>query len=305
MRLGLVLPCAVIAPFVVAASQPVRLQPSSPWVVDYGEQSCRLLRKFGAGDTETILVFESEAPEEMDMLLIGKPLRTGEEEVPARFLPVQEKPIKGRPVTSDEKGQPGILYGHIQLLPDEEAAKLEARMAGRRANQLVPPPKVDPGEELERRSARQAFAAKATALEIDGRRSKPVILETGSIGDAVKTFDKCVRDSLRDWGVDPDLEDKIARPVWLKNRDTLIRADDYPRAMLFAGQQSEVKVRVLVDASGRVTKCTSLSHFKLPEFTKLVCDKITRNGSFEPAELTDGTKVPSYYTVHINFRIAS
>ena len=75
--------------------------------------------------------------------------------------------------------------------------------------------------------------------------------------------------------------------------------------MLDQGQESEVKTRVLVDASGRVTKCTPLSYFNLPQFTQLVCDKITRNGKFAPAELADGTKVPSYYTVHINFRIAN
>jgi hypothetical protein len=74
--------------------------------------------------------------------------------------------------------------------------------------------------------------------------------------------------------------------------------------MLDDSQQSDVKARVLVDASGKVTKCTSLSHFKLPEFNQIVCDKITKAGKFEPAELADGTKVPSYYTVAIHFRIA-
>jgi protein TonB len=74
--------------------------------------------------------------------------------------------------------------------------------------------------------------------------------------------------------------------------------------MLKSGEQSDVKVRLLVDASGRVTKCTSLSHFKAPEFNQVVCANFTKRARFEPAELADGTKVPSYYATQIHWRIA-
>ena len=70
-----------------------------------------------------------------------------------------------------------------------------------------------------------------------------------------------------------------------------------------AGEESVVKVRVLVDATGRVTKCTSLSHFEAPEFNKITCDKFTSRARFEPAELADGTKVPSYFVVNVVFRL--
>jgi hypothetical protein len=60
---------------------------------------------------------------------------------------------------------------------------------------------------------------------------------------------------------------------------------------------------VLVDATGRPTKCTALSHFKEPEFNKITCDKFMSRAHFEPAELADGTKVPSYFVIKVNFRI--
>ena len=53
-----------------------------------------------------------------------------------------------------------------------------------------------------------------------------------------------------------------------------------------------------------MTSCTSLSHFKEPEFNKIVCDKFMARARFEPAELADGTKVPSYYVNKVVFRIA-
>jgi hypothetical protein len=123
------------------------------------------------------------------------------------------------------------------------------------------------------------------------------------MGDAIKTFDECGRDSLRDWGVDPDVEEKIARPVWAPDVSKWFSAQDYPTAMVRVGEESIVKVRLLVDATGKPTKCTSLSHFKETSFNDVVCDKFMRRAHFEPAELADGTRVPSYYTNVVIFRV--
>jgi TonB family protein len=79
--------------------------------------------------------------------------------------------------------------------------------------------------------------------------------------------------------------------------------DDYPKDMLAQGQESVVKVRVLVDATGRVTKCTTISHFNAPEFDRITCAKFVQRVHFKPAELADGTKVPSYYVNKVIFRI--
>ena len=75
--------------------------------------------------------------------------------------------------------------------------------------------------------------------------------------------------------------------------------------MVVQGQQSDVKVRLLIEAIGKVTKCTSLSHFKEKSFEQVVCDKFMKRARFEPAELADGTKVPSYYVNHVIFRMAN
>ena len=69
------------------------------------------------------------------------------------------------------------------------------------------------------------------------------------------------------------------------------------------GQQSEVRVRLLVDASGKVTKCTSLSHFKAPQFNQIGRDKFMARAHFEPAELAAGPKVQSYYSNRVVFEI--
>src|SRR5206468_8282021 len=105
MRLMRVLAFGAAAPFLVSAAQPLRLEPSSAWVLDYAENSCRLIRTFGEGPHKAVLSLESEAPGEMDMLVAGKDLEGYTEEVPARFLPVQAKPLKGRTAVTVTSGQ--------------------------------------------------------------------------------------------------------------------------------------------------------------------------------------------------------
>lgn len=303
MRIRSILACAALAPSLIAAAPPMRLQPSSKWNVEYAADSCRLLRTFGEGNSKALLLLESDAPGQMDMLVIGKAFASSAEEIPARFLPVQNKPMDGRSAKA-ANGDPGVLWSSLRWLPDEVAERIEKREAERRLHKGIRPPPLDLAEEAATRSQRLQFAAQVIELEIKARRSRSVILETGSLGEPFKAFNKCSRDSLRDWGVDPDLEDRIARPVWAANPAQWFSTADYPDHMVKSGEESEVKVRLLVDASGKVTKCTSLSHFDAPEFNHIVCDKFTKRAKFAPAELADGTKVPSYYVNRVVFRIA-
>ncbi|MFL6763381.1 MAG: energy transducer TonB [Sphingomicrobium sp.] len=301
MRFVAFFSCLAAAPLLMAAAQPVRLQPSGPWMVDYAENSCRLIRTFGEGGRTVVFALESESPDQVDMLLVGNPLHTDHQEVPTRFLPVQGKPMNGT-VANSTKG-PAVVVSSVDFLPDEVAEKIEKKVEQLRLNPALRPPPLDLAEEAQTKARRLEFASKATEFEIDARRSRPVILETGSLGAAVKMFDKCSRDSLRDWGVDPDIEDKIVRPVWAADPHKWLTSDDYPPEMLRRGQESDVKVRLLVDATGKVTKCTSLSHYQETSFNEVVCDKFMKRAHFEPAELADGTKVPSFYTNHIVFRM--
>ena len=55
--------------------------------------------------------------------------------------------------------------------------------------------------------------------------------------------------------------------------------------------------------AGKVTSCTSLSHFDAPEFNQIVCDIFKERARLEPVGLADGTKVHSYYTAQILFRM--
>jgi hypothetical protein len=302
MRLKVGLICLALAPLLIAASQPVRLQPSSPWDVDYAENSCRLIRNFGEGANLTKLAFESTSPGSIDMLVIGRPLASTMDEVQAQILPNGGKGLSGR-VDRTVDGQPAILWSTIKLYPEATIERLDQR-SSYQGQHRVRPPAVSLAQQAQEDAEHQAFADAATELAVETRPHHTVILETGSLGAAVKAFDQCDQDSLKDWGVDLQVEKNIVRPVWAENPDAWFSTNDYPRKMAWNGKESEVSVRLLVDATGRVTKCTSVSHFNEPDFNRITCDLITRRARFEPAELADGTKVSSYYAQRVNFRMA-
>ena len=304
MRFQFLVLVAAAAPLCMAASQPVRLEPTSPWVVDYAENSCRLIRTFGEGKTQTKLAFESSGPGEMDLLATGKPLDSFDEQVPAKFLPVGGKTFDGLFARTVPDGVPAILWSSPRMLPDNVFDAIWNEAKERQLNPGVRPPPIPVAQKEYYKQQASSFAAAATEFEIQSRRNQPVILETGSLGPPMDALQKCARDSLKDWGVDPDLQDKIVRPVWTVNPSGWLFANDYPGEMLRSGKESEVVARLLIDANGTITKCTSLSHFKEDEFNRITCANITKRARFEPAELADGTKVPSYMTKRVIFRIA-
>jgi TonB family protein len=249
------------------------------------------------------LGFESTAPDDTDMLAVGKVLETQSNEVDARFLPVAGKPFSGTPAKSVDNRDPVILWPQFSMLTPDARAKLERMMDEQKRHPDMRPPAISLAEQAYFHEQRHQFATAATELEIDVRRDRPVILETGSLGAPIAALDKCSRDSLKDWGVDPNLQDKIVRPVWPINANAWLFSSDYPPDMVSQGKGSQVNVRLIVDASGRVTKCTSLSHYDAPEFNRITCARITDRARFEPAELADGTKVPSYYTRRVIFQL--
>src|SRR4051794_6682401 len=110
MRIRAFVAAVAMVPSVASAATPLHLAPSTPWVLDYAENSCRLIRHFGEGKDAVIFALESEAPGALDMLVVGKPMATILDQVPARFLPLQTKPSLGKPGESVDKRDPVVLW---------------------------------------------------------------------------------------------------------------------------------------------------------------------------------------------------
>lgn len=303
MRIKSLVACFALWPSLAGASEPARIQPSSKWLLDYADDSCRLIRQFGEGTTQTKLAFVGVAPNEMTMLIVGGTLRSspGGGEVKARFLPGTGEPFTGRAGATEHGGKGAGFWTSLPLTPRwNSTGKADDRKV--RFDPTVRK-NIDPVEREAYRAKRTALATGTTALLVTPSGGRAMVLETGSLGKPIAMFDECERDLLREWGVDPDVQDKVLKPVWAPNVLSWFSSDDYPKAELANGQESVVNIRLAVDATGKVTKCASISAFNAPAFNKLVCNVYLTRARFSPAELSDGTKVASYYSQNITFKI--
>lgn len=294
-------------PILVAAKEPVKLAPTSKWVVEYADDSCRLLRTFGAGDQSGTLILERIAPgDSMTMLVVGAPFQASSfaRDFEAVWLPdAKAKSFRGVSAKTEDGRQPAILWSaasfqetvDMKVPTPKMRAAMNATLAGER------PPKIDLHARMVSQLDSRTNATRATALEIRRRGSKSIVLDTGSMGTPNKMMDDCARNQLRNWGIDPEVDEKIVQRPWGNLLQTITSAD-YPRESLWKGRESVLAVRLLVDAKGTITKCTALTPVADDAFPKAVCAALMARGKLNPAELADGTPVASYYLQRVRFQ---
>ena len=302
MRLKSLVACVALCPLLVGASAPVHIPPSSKWILDYANDSCRLIRQFGEGSTLAKLAFQGVAPDEMTMLVIGGTLRPlhADGEVKARLLPGVDETSTG--TAAEAPGAKGAAFWtSIPLTPGWKGDRKPGD--SHRLHDDAIRKTVDPIEREAVRAKRVALATNMTAVSIIPTTGRAMVLETGSMAKPIAMFDECERDLLRHWGVDPAIQDKIVKPVWGPSPLKWFSSNDYPDGALARNEESTVTVRLAVDSSGKVTKCASLSVYSAPDFNKVVCNVFLTRAKFAPAELEDGTKVASYFSQIIKFKI--
>lgn len=271
MRFRLVLAFIAVSPLLTGASNALELQPSSQWAVDYGESSCRLIRLFGDGAQQTKLVFESLGPGDLTMLVIGRPLYSARLEpgVTVRFVPAQANEFKGTAAVGASGASPAAFWSNLgyRNTVDEDAM------------------------------------TRSNAIQVSVEGGHPAVLATGDLAPAMRALDTCTQDLIVSSGIDPAVDAKISKPAAAPKLVDLLTGE----IILTGNQQrqriSEASFRLLVDATGHVTKCVSVSRFQVPEFNVALCNAVEKAPPVQPAELADGTRVPSYIVEHINFEV--
>jgi len=290
------------APVLIAASQPLVLEPSSQWVLDYGDDSCRLLRTFGADKDKATIVFEKSSPRSpMSLLIVGPAVQVSDDarDSTGEFQPVERSTFKdGVSVKSTETHHDAILWRNVSFADPAMFPELKDRKDPESADLVR--------IQLNRDAILQSVNGRATQVEsiaILPRHHRALELKSGTMGEAMKMMNQCTRDELAGWGIDPKIDDKIAvpaRPIGMLN---WIGPDDYPMEAVMRGLESSFQFRVNVDASGRVTDCHIATSVQAPEINDRICEKIKARARFKPAELADGTKVPDYFSNTMVFQV--
>lgn len=268
----------------------VRLLPSTPWNIDFGETKCRLSRVFGSGADRHIVFFEQVAPgQDFGLTVAGPKLsafqRSGRVSVGLRGdqpMIVIESAGRG---TVGEYG-PGLIFslsleeGEGQKGKEEPDTAVEPTFAG-----------------IDLRDAR----ASERLVVASGKRA--VSFETGLMSDPMHALNACSRDFLVQWGLDPQQHERYTPPKWINMRAIAKRLQQYySPAALRVGEQGIFRMRVIVEADGSLAEC-HLESMTVTESLQSPACKEMKAAQFEPARDAEGRPIRSFYTTSITYSI--
>lgn len=283
----------------VAAAKEVALTPSSQWHADYADKRCRLARTFGKGDDLTYLMFNRYGPSRtFQMIVAGRPIKrfftiggTVDVNVKFQFGPGEEVQETG--VMEGTLGKlPALIFdSHIMVEKQEEDTQVYKFDDPRRD---IEPPPIDP--------SRLAAIKTLSVMRPGGKR---IELQIGRLDKALAVMENCTDNLVKSWGFDPEVQKKLSvRAKPLSDPGRWIRSGDYPKGMIFQGQQAMVQVRLNVDASGTVSACHIQESTKVNEFDDAVCKNLMKRATFSPALDEGGKPVASYWARTVRFILA-
>ena len=271
----------------LSAQETTVLEPTSNWNLDYGEETCRLGRSFGEGDSKVILILSKYSPGiGMEMMATGKLLKANSSrKFTYSFHDGDEVEVE-RPLFGELEGDETIWQFSGELIPSDILEDLGDADAGPQEYKI----------------AEAKAAAEARRLTLNIGRSTAVELNTGKLSAAIEAMDTCTHELVRRWGYDPDALAKVATgPEPVGRITSWLNASDYPTAALRKNLSGAVRFRLGIDEKGQIENCTIQSSYSDPSFPQKVCSEFQRKGKFEPARDEDGSPVASYWTSTVVF----
>jgi len=290
MAIAILCGASALLPQPALAADPVTLDPSSQWLVDFAPERCTIARQFGSGEDHTALKLSTVGPGRgFDLTLIGRHARIG-------------RPEKG-------------VYGHIALSfaasgPDAEASVVVGKM-GRDpafvAQGLVEIAADGSAVSDDYLKAEPERFAMIDRIEFTDGLSGKVTLKTGKMYAVFSMLERCEWQLVEEWGLDADANRNRMSAPTLPHDDyvrlaTRVQAR-YPAAALHARKVATLQLRMIVGEDGRVRDCAILSNTTTDEFDDRPCEIFREDAVYEPARGADGAPIASWVVQVIRYNI--
>jgi hypothetical protein len=289
MRLSAI--CVALAALSAQATaqtdDPLRLAPSSKWVMDYDADSCSLKRMFGAAGQQALLELRAFSPgDSFDVTVASNTIGMTDKAPRVRFEPdtVFAEPSAKFGSLGDMEGV--VFSGTLWPNLPQSAEDGEPR----------------PPSTAEERNAREA---EISALVVADSFERELRLETGPMHAPMEAMRACLDDLLLHWGIDAEAHRSLSRAVAPKDIQSWARElqEAYPRRMVRDAKSAYVRVRLIVGPDGRPASCHLQMQVPHPDFSETACNGLMRHARFEPALDAQGRAIASYYTTAIIYRI--
>ncbi len=272
-----------------SADEPVELPPTSNWNLRYDKEACRLVRTFGEGRNEVVLILVKYTPgTEMEIIASGIPLKNSKSNsFHFGFDPQESRDIE-TPLFGETENGGTIWQFSSGLIPNDQLESLKEGEASR--------------EQL--KTAEMSAAATIGSVTFLRGIKQPVRLRTGKLTGALKAMDNCLNDLVKSWGLDPlEQATLISEPKPKGSPGSWIRTRDYPQGALRNSISGNVRFRLQVTSTGDVDQCIVQSSYSDPAFPNVVCNKMKKRAKFEPARNANGEAVDSYWASAVTFKV--
>lgn len=282
---------SLTAPAIANAAEPLVLEPSGPWNIDYSPESCKLGRKFGEGDGAVTAVFMKSAPgPSMQLLAVGKGLKPRwREDIYYLWWPSDsDKPKRAGALFGESDGVTSVLMrpSLIDFPPQPEEPFLY--------------------DVADLRRLEQKRIGEVTEFRFVKGLKRPLTLKLGGLSAPMAAMDTCVDALVESWGLDPGVQRNRSRPVMPANDpQSWLKDSDYPKGALDKDSEAVIEFRFLVDDKGAVTRCDTLGTFVESDFSKGLCDLVRKRAQMTPALDANGAPVASYYVGSVRYQMAS
>jgi hypothetical protein len=290
-----------------AFAAPVTLAPTSGWVVQSADETCRVLRGFGTGSDEVTLSFEQAAMRTpMTMMATGGPIHipTLKSRSPAMAdfvnLPLAHFVADG--AARSPSGQDVLIWSGVSFRPSGHVGAVSGsrgRRGGGGVTAIVP---LDVQKARRDEDREREKLADALDLQI-GRGGEQVRLLTGPMSEPMNRLRACMNRQLLKWGLLPATELTIVKPPSPQTLPTSwLEFEGASRIGLKTDELSPVTVRLVVDETGKVRSCKADAPRDGDAFENGLCANVTRKAMMLPAKTADGRSVASYYITTIQRR---
>ena len=286
--------CATLVASSSAAGAQVSpvLEPSSAWLLDYGEESCSLVRNFGTGDGLTRVQLTSYGSwVGQRAIVVGAAVPKSRDATGILHYTLLPEDIRrdSGALLGMSGDSPAISFA-VSFTPFDPDRMEEDVTSSEWQERAAEPDRPDPSFEAAVEGLRVVFDDRSTAE-----------FHLGSMGKPLEALRTCVDDLLASWGLDP-VEQKARTRNATPDKSTVARVQrGYPSDMMRSGMGAYVPVRVMVDAAGQATGCVIQEQGIDKDFTDATCDGLRR--IYRPALDAEGQPIDSVFHTAVVYRI--
>jgi hypothetical protein len=277
------------------AKDPIVLEPTSPWRLDFAAERCSLIRRFGGETGVTLQIDSYGRKDDYQVTIAGPPIKVGKRVMAEARMAFDADSEPREPIYLMQ-GTSGD-FGAVSF---NSNFSIETRLLGDEFSEFGRENKRWTIDMLRRYAeARVEFVPRIRTMTLDFELGSAISLRLGAMDRPMAAMAQCLDDLIGSWGFDVAAHDAIQQQARPKPETVKHVQKYFPPRMLATGISAMVPVRLKIDEKGEASNCVVQLAEVAEDFKLAVCERIAR--MFDPAIGPDGNPVASLYFTNVRY----